>query len=126
MENIADFYREQAEEAAQYVNIGYKSIKIREFVIDLADVLGERYLVEYAVYNAFMSEFPSVEVSRNYFHTVCSRGFKCFTDETNKTWIDTKLVRDIKQRKRKAWYLTYWWKFSTCCRSLIADIVIDD
>ena len=52
MENIADFYREQAEEAAQYVNIGYKSIKIREFVIDLADVLGERYLVEYAVYNA--------------------------------------------------------------------------
>lgn len=126
MENIADFYREQAEEAAQYVNIGYKSIKIREFVIDLADVLGERYLVEYAVYNAFMSEFPSIEVSRNYFHTVCSRGFKCFTDETNKTWIDTKLVRDIKQRKRKAWYLTYWWKFSTCCRSLIADIVIDD
>jgi len=107
MENIADFYREQAEEAAQYVNIGYKSIKIREFVIDLADVLGERYLVEYAVYNAFMSEFPSIEVSRNYFHTVCSRGFKCFTDETNKTWIDTKLVRDIKQRKRKAWYLTY-------------------
>jgi len=126
MENIADFYREQAEEAAQYVNIGYKSIKIREFVIDLADVLGERYLVEYAVYNAFMSEFPSIEVSRNYFHTVCSRGFKCFTDETNKTWIDTKLVRDIKQRKRKAWYLTYWWKFSTCCPSLIADIVIDD
>ncbi len=126
MENIADFYREQAEEAAQYVNIGYKSIKIREFVIDLADVLGERYLVEYAVYNAFMSEFPSIEVSRNYFHTVCSRGFKCFTDETNKTWIDTKLVRDIKQRKRKAWYLTSWWKFSTCCPSLIADIVIDD
>jgi len=126
MENIADFYREQAEEAAQYVNIGYKSIKIREFVIDLADMLGERYLVEYAVYNAFMSEFPSIEVSRNYFHTVCSRGFKCFTDETNKTWIDTKLVRDIKQRKRKVWYLTYWWKFSTCCRSLIADIVIDD
>ena len=102
MENIADFYREQAEEAAQYVNIGYKSIKIREFVIDLADVLGERHLVEYAVYNAFMSEFPSVEVSRNYFHTVCSRGFKCYTDDTNKTWIDTKLVRDIKQRKRKA------------------------
>lgn len=126
MENIADFYREQAEEAAQYVNIGYKSIKIREFVIDLADVLGERYLVEYAVYNAFMSEFPSIEVSRNYFHTVCSRGFKCFTDETNKTWIDTKRVRDIKQRKRKAWYLTSWWKFSTCCPSLIADIVIDD
>ncbi len=126
MENIADFYREQAEEAAQYVNIGYKSIKIREFVIDLADVLGERYLVEYAVYNAFMSEFPSIEVSRNYFHTVCSRGFKCFTDETNKTWIDTKLVRDIKQRKRKAWYLTSWWKFSTCCPSLIADIAIDD
>ena len=126
MENIADFYREQAEEAAQYVNIGYKSIKIREFVIDLADVLGERYLVEYAVYNAFMSEFPSIEVSRNYFHTVCSRGFKCFTDKTNKTWIDTKLVRDIKQRKRKAWYLTSWWKFSTCCPSLIADIVIDD
>jgi len=101
MEDIAEFYRELAEEALQYENIGYKSIKIREFVISLSELLGEHRLIEYAVYNAFLEEFPSIEVSRNYFHTVCSRGFKCFTDETNKTWIDAKHVRDIKQRKRK-------------------------
>jgi hypothetical protein len=101
MENIAEFYKEQAEEATQYVNIGFKSIKIREFVKDLSETLGERRLIEYAVYNAFLSEFPSIELSRNYFHTVCSRGFKCYVDDTNKTWIDTKLVKEIKERKRK-------------------------
>ena len=102
MEDIADFYKEQAEEAAQYVNIGYKSVKIRDFVIDLSDVLGERNLVEYAVYNAFLNEFPTIEVSRTYFHTVCNRGFKCYVDDTNKTWIDSKMTKVIKQRKRKA------------------------
>ena len=101
MEDIAEFYKELAEEAQQYENIGYKSIKIRDFVVELGELLGERRLIEYAVYNAFLEEFPSIEVSRNYFHTVCSRGFKCFTDDSNKTWIDTKQVRDIKQRKRK-------------------------
>ena len=101
MENIKDLYNEFAEEAAQYVNIGFKSTKIREFVSDLADVLGERHLVEYAVYNAFLSEFPTIEVSRNYFHTVCSSGFKCWVDQTNKTWIDSRITKDIKPRKRK-------------------------
>ena len=101
MEDIETFYNELAEEASQYVNIGYKSIKIREFVIDLSNVLGEPKLVEYAVYNAFLTEFPSIEVTRNYFHTVCSRGFKCFTDDSNKTWIDARHVKDIRSRKRK-------------------------
>lgn len=101
MEDIADFYRELAEEASQYKNIGYKSVKIREFVIDLSELLGERNLIEYAVYNAFLEEFPTIEVSRNYFHTVCDRGFKCFTDKSNKTWIDATHAKDIKQRKRK-------------------------
>ena len=101
MENIADFYAELAEEASQYTNIGYKSIKIREFVISLAETLGEPKLVEYAVYRAFISEYPEIEVTRNYFHTVCSRGFKCHTDDSNKTWIDTRHIRNIKQRRRK-------------------------
>jgi hypothetical protein len=100
MEDIESFYKDLAEEASQYVNIGYKSIKIRDFVIDLSNRLGEKTLVEYAVYNAFLSEFPSISVTRNYFHTVCSRGFKCYTDPTNKTWIDVKYVKDIRHRKR--------------------------
>lgn len=101
MEDIESFYKELAEEASQYVNIGYKSIKIREFVIDISNRLGENKLIEYAVYNAFLSEFPSIEVTRNYFHTVCSRGFKCFTDDSNKTWIDARHIKDIRHRKRK-------------------------
>ena len=101
MEHIAIFYKELYDEALQYEDIGYKSIKIREFVIDLSNTLSEPKLIEYAVYNAFLTQFPSIAVTRNYFHTVCSRGFKCFTDDSNKTWIDTKHVKDIRHRKRK-------------------------
>lgn len=101
MEDIAIFYKELAEEASQYEDIGYKSIKIRDFVIDLSNILNENKLIEYAVYNAFLTQFPSIEVTRNYFHTVCSRGFKCFTDDSNKTWIDARHVKNIRSRKRK-------------------------
>jgi hypothetical protein len=101
MEDIETFYKELADEALQYENIGYKSIKIREFVTDLSNNLGEHNLVEFAVYNAFLSQFPSIEVTRNYFHTVCSRGFKCSVDSSNRTWIDARKPKDIRHRKRK-------------------------
>ena len=100
MEDIEQFYRELAEEAKQYGPIGYKSIKIREFVVTLSDKLGEKKLIEYAVYNSFLTEFPTIEVTRNYFHTVCSRGFKCFVDDSNKSWIDVNHTKDIRHRKR--------------------------
>lgn len=102
MEDIADFYRELADEALQYEDIGYKSKKIRAFVIQLSNTLKETKLVEFAVYNAFQSEFPSIEVNKNYFHTVCSRGFKTFTDQSDRTWIDAKYPKYIRDRKRKS------------------------
>jgi hypothetical protein len=76
MEYLGDVYNEFKSQIK--TDPKHKSEQIRSFVRDFGD---ENFLDEAnetAVYNAFIMEYPDIEteISRNYFHTVISKGFK--------------------------------------------------
>lgn len=101
MERLDEFYKFLASLAIEDNGPGFKSERIRDFVRDFGIEYDIDEVVEYAIYHAFVEQFPSVKVSRNYFHTVCSRGFKTFTTPTNVTMIDLRKQKNIKSQKRK-------------------------
>ena len=98
-EPIEKIYLEHKARAEAMAGPGYKSQKIREFVNDFSIEMGLDEIVEYAIYNAFLDEFPSIEVTRNYFHTVCSRCWKTGVNEKNITIIYAKKQRAPKKNR---------------------------
>jgi len=101
METKKEFYEFLSTLAIEKSGPGFKSEKIRDYVRDHGIELGLDEVVEYAVYFAFVEDNPDIKVSRNYFHTVCSRGFRTYTTPTNVTMIDLRKQRTIKSQKRK-------------------------
>ena len=101
METKKEFYDFLSTLAVETSGPGFKSERIREYVRNFGIEYQLDEVVEYAIYYAFVEDNPSIKVSRNYFHTVCSRGFRTFTSPTNVTMIDLRKQRTIKSQKRK-------------------------
>ena len=98
-EPIENIYNDHKARAEAMAGPGYKSQKIREFVDEYSAKMFIDEVVEYAIYNTFLEEFPSIEVTRNYFHTVCSRCWKTGVNENNITLIYVKKRRPSKKNR---------------------------
>lgn len=96
---VKDLFDWLVEEAHVIAGPGYKSELVRDFIIDFADQYQMDKIVEYAMYNTFIEQFPTIEMSRNYFHTICSRKWKCAADEKNITQIYITKERGKRRSK---------------------------
>lgn len=98
---LIELYEFFDEEGDMLNNGGYKAGKVRKFVREFGEEFGLDSVAEYAVYNTFIENNPDVEITKSYFHTICSRAWKTFADENNKTFIDLTHQNEIKPRECK-------------------------
>ncbi|HOJ97293.1 MAG TPA: hypothetical protein PK024_10715 [Methanospirillum sp.] len=102
MESKYDIYKFFAEEEARMNrNPDHKSEKIREFIRKFGKDNDFEEVVEYALYEKFKSEYPDVDVSKNYFHTIASKAWNIRIDDKNNKWIQLNKQKPMKRKKRR-------------------------
>jgi len=102
MESKFDVYDFWAEEARKLKgDNNYKSDLIREFIRGYGKDMELETAPEYALFTAFVEEYPLVDVTKNYFHTVAAKSWVTTSDPSNFTIVNLDKQKVIKKRNRR-------------------------
>lgn len=96
MEDLRVLYEEFKKDALDKRNTGSKAEKIRSFVQNLSDYLGESRLCLDAVFRLSCSRILDKPVTKSYFKQVISKSWTIETDDDKAEWIRMDLPRRDK------------------------------